>query len=225
MAKAWGRPRKFQSVDELEEMIDNYFRECDPHLIDVEVVSYPQKKMFNGRKEWSEDDYGQDPEIKIVRQMSKQVPYGVAGLAYACGTTRDILLLYESGQYDLKEGDEDYDPHAPTFSNTIKMAKSRMLVQKEARFLNGEMHPAIGIFDLKVNHGYVDAPLGSDDDDKPKEVKITIGYGDTNVKQLPPQSRVNVPNEQPDDEPPEAELVDADDEETPVIRVLTPDEV
>jgi hypothetical protein len=229
-----GRPRKFTDVDDLQEMIDEYFRDCDPHVVDVEVLEYPKRKISKGKREWEEDDVDAEPEVKIRRRISKQIPYGVAGLAYACGVTRDTLLEYEKGVYDLQPGAENYDPEAPQFSDTIKIAKARILAQKEFRLATNEVNPAAGIFDLKVNYGYNEQPTSPDDPLNVSEIKITIDYADRPA--LPEQTRVQVPNTPAaHQEPLEAELIDEDDEEImepqslyandpePAIRVIMAD--
>lgn len=35
---AGGRPLKFESAEELQEKIDLYFKDCDPHIEDVEIL-------------------------------------------------------------------------------------------------------------------------------------------------------------------------------------------
>lgn len=230
-----GRPKKFADVETLQEAIDVYFKLCDPHIVDVEVIEYPKKKVTRGRQEWDEPDEDAEPEIKIKRKISKQIPYTVAGLAAELDTTRETLSDYEEGKYDLKAGDEGYDPDADQFSDTIKKAKAKILAQKEIRLLTNEVNPAAGIFDLKVNHGYNEQARDPDDPADVREIKLTINYADTPA--LPDQTRVQVPNtaapahqeaidaevidQEPDDTP---ELLYADDPE-PVIRVITPVEV
>jgi hypothetical protein len=162
-----GRPLKFQSVDELEEAIKEYFDECDPHIADVLVYTFKKKKVNRGKHEWEEDDLDSEPTPEIKRRLTKQIPYSVAGLAVALDCSRDTLLLYESGYYDdLVEGDDEYNPLAASFSDTIKKAKDKILAQKEVRFLNGEVNPIAGIFDLKVNHGYQDKIIIDDTGEK-----------------------------------------------------------
>jgi hypothetical protein len=134
-----GRPLKFASVAELQEKIDAYFRECDPHLIDVEVPVYPKKAVAVGKKMMLEEDYDQEPQIKIVRRMSKQIPYTITGLALALETTRETLLDYEGR-------DE--------FSYTIKAAKLKCQNFTELSLYGTA--PTGPIFSLKNNYGWKD---------------------------------------------------------------------
>lgn len=134
-----GRPLKFQSVEELQEKIDAYFRECDPHWVDVEVLVYPKKTVAVGKKMMLEEDYDQEPEVKIVRRISKQIPYTITGLALALNTSRETLLDYE--------GKDD-------FSDTIKVAKLKCQNFTElSLYTNAPTGP---IFSLKNNYGWKD---------------------------------------------------------------------
>jgi hypothetical protein len=214
------RPLKFSSVDELQEAIDLYFFECDPHIADVTVFEYPKKKVKRGARDWDEDDLDAEPQESIKRRVTEQIPYGVAGLAYSLGTTRDTLIDYESGKYDKKPEDADYDPSEPSFSDTIKNAKARILGQKEFRLATGKVNPIAGIFDLKVNHGYMEARAPLDpEDDKPHEFKLTIDYADNKSLPLAKQSLPSHANAI------DAELIDDDeiyDDDEPVLVTQAP---
>lgn len=72
-----GRPPKFESAEQMQELIDKYFTECDGKpLLDENGIPIRNK-------------YG-----KIIRDDRK--PYTVTGLALALGfTTRQALLNYE----------------------------------------------------------------------------------------------------------------------------------
>ncbi|HJQ07983.1 MAG TPA: terminase small subunit [Candidatus Saccharimonadales bacterium] len=141
-----GRPLKFQSVEELQEKIDDYFRECDPHWIDVEILVYPKKSVAVGKKMMLEDDYDQDPEIKLVRRMSKQIPYTITGLALSLGTTRETLLEYE-GEVEGREKSKEY-------ADTIKAAKLKCQNYTELSLYGTA--PTGPIFSLKNNYGWKD---------------------------------------------------------------------
>jgi len=75
-----GRPLKFKSKGALAKSINRYFRECDPHVKEVDVI-----KTENGKQIVVKD--------KII---TKQVPYTITGLALALGTSRIVLLDYEN---------------------------------------------------------------------------------------------------------------------------------
>lgn len=72
-----GRPPKFESAEQMQELIDKYFTECDGKpLLDENGIPIRNK-------------YG-----KIIRDDRK--PYTITGLALALGfTTRQALLNYE----------------------------------------------------------------------------------------------------------------------------------
>lgn len=134
-----GRPLKFKSVAELESAIDNYFRKCDEHT--------EMRRVLMGN-----DTHGkalfEEKEILIRKR-----PYTIIGLARALGTSRETLLDYESGKYDLKAA--DVEESETTFSDAIKDAKSRVEQDVEEGLLSGM--PATGaIFWLKNNAGWRD---------------------------------------------------------------------
>jgi len=68
---AGGRPRKFQSVQEMSDAIDAYFLKCDLRMVDVVTK--------------------QGDIVKV----SKPAPYAMSGLAYELGITRHTLIHYK----------------------------------------------------------------------------------------------------------------------------------
>ncbi len=66
-----GRPLKFQSVEELEEKINKYFKECDETIV---------RTVYN-------------KDGDVIEEVTR--PYTVTGLALALGTSRETLLEYE----------------------------------------------------------------------------------------------------------------------------------
>lgn len=134
-----GRPLKFESVEVLKKKINDYFNACDPHTKMMRVID------------------GHDREggalYKDQEVMTPQIPYTITGLARALGTTRDVLLDYESGKYDEKA--DDFDESGERFSNAIKDAKLRVQQNAEELLMSGM--PATGpIFWLKNNAGWRD---------------------------------------------------------------------
>ncbi|WP_440220915.1 terminase small subunit [Dietzia sp. MNB45] len=134
-----GRPLKFQTVEELQRRISDYFNACDPH---TEMRRVP---------------VGNDKEGKAIfgdrEVMTDQKPYTITGLARALGTSRETLLDYESGKHDEKAG--DFDGADQRFSDAVKEAKSRVQEDAESRLMSGM--PATGfIFWLKNNAGWRD---------------------------------------------------------------------
>lgn len=70
-----GRPPfKFKSVEEMQEKIDAYFADCDPHVVEKQIVK--------------------NNEVIIERAMSQQKPYTITGLALALDTDRETLIRY-----------------------------------------------------------------------------------------------------------------------------------
>jgi hypothetical protein len=133
--KKLGRPLKFQSVKELQDMIQEFFDDCDPHTA--------ERQMENGVNSKGET-------IWITRRvMTEQKPYTVSGLAAHLETTRDVLLDYESGIHDNAALDAETNA---TFSNTIKNAKARIEAYAEGQLFTGKQ-AAGPIFNLKNNFG------------------------------------------------------------------------
>jgi DNA-binding XRE family transcriptional regulator len=80
-----GRPLKIQSVEELAQKIEEYFGNCDPHIIKIKV----RKERIDGTAYWAEDE-----------TISEQRPYTMSGLAHALGISRQTLLDYgERGEF------------------------------------------------------------------------------------------------------------------------------
>ena len=71
-----GRPRKFQSVAELEELIEQYFAEC----------SEKTKEVLNKKG-----------EVEVIKAPD---PLLISGLVVYLDTTRETFCDYESGKYD-----------------------------------------------------------------------------------------------------------------------------
>lgn len=145
MAKhAGGRPLKFKTVKELQEKIDAYFADCDPHSeqrvyfkfheIDEE---YTDKK--GNVKTRKVTDRTQQPEEIVEWAISEQKPYSVTGLANFLNTSRETLINYENR-------DEFFD--------TIKAAKSKIEHYWELQLLGS--HATGPIFNLKNNYGWKD---------------------------------------------------------------------
>lgn len=136
MTHPGGRPLKFKSVKELQEKIDAYFAECDPHW--VEEGSWVQQRGQDRKLIYDED--GSPVQIwKIAKVKTRQIPYTITGLALALGTTRDLLIDYEE-----KDG----------FSDTIKEAKIKCHNFAELNLFGAN---ATGpIFNLKNNYGWKD---------------------------------------------------------------------
>ena len=84
-----GRPLKFKSVKELQQKIDAYFAECDPHW--VEEGAWVQARDDKRKLIYDADGLPvQTWKVSMVK--TKQIPYTITGLALALDTTRETLL-------------------------------------------------------------------------------------------------------------------------------------
>lgn len=136
-----GRPMKFQDIDELRAMILEYFKDAAPHW--EEQTEYIDRRDPKSGKIIIED--GKVVQDKVVRKVkTKQKPLTVTGLAVALGTSRDVLLDYET----------TYSEKYPEFSNTIKEAKEQIKAYAEESLFG--TNTAGVIFSLKNNWGFKD---------------------------------------------------------------------
>lgn len=134
-----GRPMKFETVKELQEKINAYFADCDPHWEEqgewVDARDENRKVIYN--------DDGQAQQKWVVKMVqTKQKPYTITGLALALDTTRETLLDYEN------------NPDREEFSDTIKRAKIKCQNFAESSlFASNATGP---IFNLKNNYNWRD---------------------------------------------------------------------
>ena len=136
-----GRPMKFQDIDELRAMILEYFKNAAPHW--EEQTEYIDRRDPKSGKIVIEN--GKVVQDKVVRKVkTKQKPLTVTGLAVALGTSRDVLLDYET----------TYSEKYPEFSNTIKEAKEQIKAYAEESLFG--TNTAGVIFSLKNNWGFKD---------------------------------------------------------------------
>lgn len=136
-----GRPMKFQDIDELRAMILEYFKDAAPHW--EEQTEYIDRRDPKSGKIVIED--GRVVQDKVIRKVkTKQKPLTVTGLAVALGTSRDVLLDYET----------TYSEKYPEFSNTIKEAKEQIKAYAEESLFG--TNTAGVIFSLKNNWGFKD---------------------------------------------------------------------
>lgn len=147
---AAGAPRKFKSVEVLQDKIDSYFTECDPHWIEEEGWIWLDGKQVK----------------QVTWNLTKQVPYTITGLALALDTTRETLLDYENS------------PQFAEFSDTIKKAKLRVHNFVEKKLFDQASTGAI--FNLKNNYGWVDKTEQDinqkvkfvDDEEMPEDIEL-----------------------------------------------------
>lgn len=173
-----GRPRKFETVEELQEAVQGYFDscfivkterrrvrvdnpDCECDLNAGECKCRPVYEMIDVPVKDSKGD-------EVLQQIQ---PFTVTGLALAIGMTRQGLLDYEK-----KES------HAE-FADTIKKAKELVLQFNENRLHSSNQVTGV-IFNLKNNFGYVDRMENTNinanvevDDDKVK-TKVNSMFDD-----------------------------------------------
>lgn len=134
-----GRPKKFETVEDLQQMIEDYFDSCFmPKTYERRFVTYDEdgKEIANYETSPCLDRKG-NPIFYQIR------PFTISGLAVALDTTRDVLLDYENKVENA------------AFSNTIKKAKQIIHNYAEEFLFNGKNSTG-AIFNLKNNWGYVD---------------------------------------------------------------------
>lgn len=131
-----GRPLKFATPLELQNKIDKFFTECDPHM--KMVTEWVQARDNEGKLK--KDEYGLNYLVKVKhRVLTKQQHYTITGLALATGMSREGLINYE-------ERDEFFD--------TIKAAKLKCQRYTE-NYLFGAASTG-SIFSLKNNYNWKD---------------------------------------------------------------------
>lgn len=140
-----GRPPKFETPEQMQKAIENYFASCwEPVKEPVSKSNgRPVKRDSKGRPEapstsirW-EPVYDEDGN-PVMRQVR---PYTISGLAIALDTTRDLLCDY---------GNKD------RFSDIVKRAKAYIHNYTEEGFITGRINPIAGQFTLKNGFGWAD---------------------------------------------------------------------
>ena len=126
IVRSVGRPPKYSSVQQLQRLIDRYFRSCWTQKID----------MF-GNFIFEKDKNGKKTNKKVMVQSR---PYTVTVLALAIGTSREGLINYQ-------KKDEYFD--------TIKRAKAMCHDYAESQLFVGK-NPTGAIFSLKNNYDWKD---------------------------------------------------------------------
>ena len=121
-----GKPKMWESVEDLQKDIDAYFEWCDEN---------PMQQVHSSQI---------DPNTKKPLLYDVSRPYTIEGLCTFLKCTRDTLLNYQK-----EEGYEE-------FFDAIKEAKNKIQQNKVERGLTGNAPAALTIFDLKNNHGYKD---------------------------------------------------------------------
>ncbi len=99
MAKT-GRPRKWDDPNLMQKAVDDYFAECDNHILIKQAV-------IKGE----------------VFKMEVSEPYTMAGLACALGLSRDALNHYHRARH--RHMDAVDEEKARLFSYIISLARAR----------------------------------------------------------------------------------------------------
>jgi len=127
-----GRPLKFETVETLEEKINEYFESC------WEEVWFTQEKREGKKVVCTEWVPALDRHGNIVKRL-KERPC-ITGLAVFLDTSRKVLMEYEEKE---------------EYSNTIKKAKNLCEYYAEQGTISGAIPPGAGVFILK-NFGWTD---------------------------------------------------------------------
>lgn len=123
---AGGRPPRFETPEQLEQLVDEYFASCDPHIVKVKV------------KRLKEDDSHYWAETE---EMSQPKPKTITGLAQFLEVDRKTLFNYETDR--------------PEFFPTITRAKTICEAYAEAQLFVGRNANGAS-FSLKNNYGWID---------------------------------------------------------------------
>lgn len=147
--KKVGRPKKWETVEELEDQIQAYFASCFIVKTERQRVAVPPPDCECDKnleckcpKAYEYLDVPLKDEAGNVLLQQIQ-PFTVTDLAIALDTTRETLLDYEK------------KPENAQFSDAIKKAKQIVLAFNERRLHSSNQVTGV-IFNLKNNFGYVD---------------------------------------------------------------------
>lgn len=143
-----GRPRKFQSMEQVQALIDEWFKSLEGYW--DEVTDYVAKKGRSG-KEIIRNGAVQYDEVKRKRWVEPKAPT-VVGLARTLSTTRDTLLAYE--ERGLGADATDFERQ---FLDTIKAAKLTVEEFNAQNLAGGKVQAAGVIFTMINNHGWKQA--------------------------------------------------------------------
>lgn len=171
-----GRPRKFQSVEDLESKIEAFFDSLKGHWEDR--IDYVARR---GRKGEELIVAGKVVYDEIIRRVWVEAePPTVSGLALELGTSRRNLLNYEERGMD----DDATDLERKLF-HTIKAAKIVIERWNEKKMASPSGNVAGLIFSMKNNFGYKDKIETENETKIDANVATTVeivNYGD--IKRL-----------------------------------------
>jgi hypothetical protein len=144
-------PMKFESVEELQQKIDDYFLSCLSPI--METIPNPDYDL-DGDKIANEDipKYIERHKRNAKGDLmyTQHEPYTISGLAYALGTSRTTLLEYQ------KELKTSLDPEIlKGCADAIKRAKQKIETYMEKYMFEGKNQTS-AIFVAKNNFGWID---------------------------------------------------------------------
>lgn len=129
----WWRPLKFQSIEELQKKIDEYFESCFEYQW-IDEIARDKKWNLKFDENWR--------NIQIPKKIKVMIKIPtVTGLAVALKTSRQTLINYESNE---------------NFFDTIKGAKNYIESLIEQWALMNELNSTSAIFNLKNNFDWKD---------------------------------------------------------------------
>ncbi len=145
-----GRPKKWETVEELEEQIQAYFDSCFMAKTERQRVRVenPDCECDLGAGDCKCRPIYEMIDVPVKDKFGNQIylqiqPFTITGLALALDTTRETLLDYEK------------KPENAAFSDTIKKAKQVVLQFNEKRLHSSNQVTGV-IFNLKNNFNWVD---------------------------------------------------------------------
>lgn len=151
-AKEVGRPLKFEDPKALQEKIEAYFGDCDPHEAEHRVLV----QKANGEKYFTTEQV-----------ITDQKPYTITGLAMALDTNRHTLLNYTDPEHYPDTIDDQVKQQ---LINTVGAAKLKCQFFAEQHLYTGKT-PSGAVFALKNNYGWVDKTIV---DNTNKNVETTL---------------------------------------------------
>ena len=151
--KTPGRPPTWDTPEQLQKLIDEYFLSClSPIMENIENPEYDAEKA----KEYGED-YDISKKIRVQKTdgagnpIYEQIePFTITGLARSIGTSRNTLLEYEKEL--LTSMDENLRKQ---FAHTIKEAK-RVVEEYLEKYMYTGKNQTSAIFVAKNNFGWID---------------------------------------------------------------------
>ena len=167
-------PMKFESADDLEQKIEEYFLSCvSPVMEWINNPEYDAKE--HDRCIDNLEEYDIPKKIRVQKTdgngnpIYEQIePYTISGLAYALGTSRNVLLSYQKMEHTTMDEEEQR-----RCAHAIKRAKNKIQEYVDKYMFKGKNQTS-AIFVAKNNFGWIDKSeqdlnLGTVDEEKIKD--------------------------------------------------------